>query len=110
MRCLQKDPALRFQSAREVSAKLGQVAADRSLSKPAVLAVVAGVVLVVTALIFALKGSARRDLLTPTKLTDQAATQEGMSSWSSDGKRIAFSHNPEGHFDIHIIAVDGAGE
>ncbi len=50
-------------------------------------------------------------LLTGTglrRLTDDPASDE-FPKWSPDGRRIAFSSNRTGRFQIHVMAADGSG-
>ena len=44
---------------------------------------------------------------TIVQLTDNSWNDE-YPAWSSDGKRIAFTANPEGHYDIYVMEADGS--
>ena len=123
LRCLAKDPVLRYQRAGEVRAALEAIQSDttlpvapRSTARPVVVAVVAGVV-VATAAAIAVWQLWPVSASISARLIDGRLTQFLSAdrptfdpSLSFDGKMVAFTAEDErGRVDVYVARVAGAG-
>ena len=122
-RCLEKEPARRFQSARDLGFALEAVSGDSGsieVARPvpatrrgALLAAAIAVAAVAASMVWLLSG---RLTPVPSAFVQNAArvTHElGFSewpTWSPDGRMFAFASNRGGNFDIYLARVDGGQE
>jgi len=121
-RCLAKEPARRFQSARDLAFALETVAADpgqtaaevlvhRSRRRPVAVAAMGLLILAVgTALWFALRprDEPSRSVQQVVRLTHDPGLAE-WPTWGPDGRMFAFASSRGGNFDIYLSSI-GSGQ
>ena len=121
-RCLEKDPARRFQSARDLAFALEALSSDSASIAAAVpapatrrraLLAAAMAVAAVAAVMIWLSGRLREAPSAFVQNVARVTHDLGFSewpTWSPDGRMFAFTSNRGGNFDIYLARVDGGQE